>query len=283
MSSAIMFVRQYVAAVLLGTISIVAHSSLQVETAARLSPAAVMHNPSAQTQHSAAELFFRLIEHNHWQRARLDRFSVVRTYTVEDDKGKTLAEEVAVMEYKAPGTKTFTTTSANGSTFIRGHVFKQLMKREAERESSRQDRDISITPLNYDFEMLGQEQVGSTCCTVVHAIPKRKESDLFEGKIWIDDQDFAIVKVAGHLAKSPSFWIKRVDFVRQYQKINGFWLPIREQSIAKVKIYGTKTLTIGYQDYKVSEVGADQALLTNAVGVHMKWYRRHLIVLAPVQ
>jgi hypothetical protein len=59
---------------------------------------------------------------------------VVRAYKVEDEKGKTLAEEVAVMEYKAPGTKTFTTTSANGSAFIRGHVFMQLMKREAGRE-----------------------------------------------------------------------------------------------------------------------------------------------------
>ena len=107
MSSAIMFVRQYVAAVLLGTVSILAHSSLQCETAARLSETAVMHNPSAQTQYNAAELFSRLIEHNRWQKARLDRFSVVRTYKVEDDKGKTLAEEVVVMEYKAPGTKDF--------------------------------------------------------------------------------------------------------------------------------------------------------------------------------
>ena len=131
--------------------------------------------------------------------------------------------------------------------------------------------------------MLGKEQIGSTYCSVVHAIPKRKESYLFEGKIWIDDQDFAIVKVAGHLAKSPSFWIKSVDFVRQYQKIDGFWLPTNERSIAKVKIFGTNTLTIDYQDYKVSEVGAVRALLTNAVGVHMKWYRRPIIVLAPPQ
>lgn len=82
-----------------------------------------------------------------------------------------------------------------------------------------------ITPDNYAFEMLEQERVGSTYCAVVHAIPKRKETYLFEGKIWIDDQDFAIVKITGHLAKSPSVWIKRVDFVRQYQKIDGFWFP----------------------------------------------------------
>ena len=169
MSSPVMFVRHYVAAVLFGAISVVVLSSPQFVKAARLSGAAVMHNPSAQTQYSAAELFSRVIEHNHWQKAHLDRFSVVRTYKVEDDKGKTLAEEVAFMEYKAPATKTFTTTSANGSAFIRGHVFMQLMKREAGREKARQDRDSSITPDNYDFEPLGQERVGSAYCIVVHA------------------------------------------------------------------------------------------------------------------
>jgi len=141
--------------------------------------------------------------------------------------------EVVVMEYKTPAAKTFTTTSAHGSAFKRGHVFKQLMKREAKRARGHHDQDSSITPDNYAFEMLGQERVGSISCTVVHAIPKRRDTYLFEGEIWINDQDFAIVKAAGHLAKSPSHWIKRVAFVRQYQKIDGFWLPLREQPIAR--------------------------------------------------
>jgi hypothetical protein len=112
-----------------------------------------------------------------------------------------LAEEVVVMEYKTPRTKTFTTISATGSAFIRAYVFKQLMKREAGR-AGRQERQSAITPDNYAFETLGEERIGSTYCSVVHAIPKRTETYLFEGKIWIDDQDFAIVKVAAILPKA---------------------------------------------------------------------------------
>ena len=268
MRSAVMFVRQRLVAVsLLGAMSIATVPRPEFEIVESSTKAVVTLNSSAQDQYNAAELFSRLKEHNGWQKAHIDRFSVVRTYTVEDNNGKTLAEEVVVMEYKTPGTKTFRTTSANGSTFIRSHVFKQLMKREAGRATGRQDRDSSITPDNYTFETLGNERIGSTYCSVVHAIPKRKETYLFEGKIWIDDQDFAIVKVTGHLAKSPSFWITSVDFVRQYQKIDGFWLPQIERSIAKVRIYGTRILTIDYRSYTVNGVFGVRTFLPNVAGV----------------
>jgi len=74
-----------------------------------------------------------------------------------------------------------------------------------------------------------------------------KEKYLFEGKIWIDAQDFAIVKIAGHPAKKPSFWINRADFVRQYQRIDGFWLPFRDETSVEVKIYGRRVFTVDHQ------------------------------------
>ena len=278
-----MLVRQCLAAVsLLAAMSIATLSGPEFEFVENSTKAAVTLNSSAQDQYNAADLFYRLEEHNGWQKAHIDRFSVVRTYTVEDDKGKTLAEEVVVMEYKTPGTKTFRTTSANGSAFIRGHVFKQLMKREAGRATGRHRRDGSVTPNNYTFETLGKERIGSAYCFVVHAIPKRKETYLFEGKIWIDDQDFAIVKVAGHLVKSPSFWITSVEFLRQYQKIDGFWLPQTERSIAKVRIYGTRILTIDYRNYTVDSVAGVQTFFGNVASVQQGKYLPHTISSASI-
>jgi hypothetical protein len=61
-----------------------------------------------------------------------------------------------------------------------------------------------------------------------------------------------IVKITGHLAKSPSFWIKRVDFLRTYQKIDGFWLLSREEAVSVIRIFGKETLTIDYQNYAVN-------------------------------
>ena len=253
MRSAMVFLKRFLTGMsLLGTMSIGALPSYPCETVVKLAVTAVPVNSSAREQYSTADFCSRLIERHHWQEARLDRLSVVRTYKVKNDKDQTLAEEVVVMEYRAPKTKTFTATSGKGSGFIRRHVFQRLMQTEAKRARANKDPDSLITLENYTLEIIGKDRIGSSHCSVVHAIPKRKETDLFEGKIWIDEQDFAIVKITGRLAKSPSFWIKRVDFVRNYQKIDGFWLLSREEAVSVVRIYGKEALTIDYQDYTVN-------------------------------
>ena len=139
------------------------------------------------------------------------------------------------------------------------HVFQRLMESEKERLRANKDPDSLITPQNYSFEIVGTENIGTSHCSVVHAFPKYKRTDLFEGKIWIDDKDFAIVKIAGHLAKSPSFWIKQVDFLRNYQKVNGFWLVSREEAVSAIRIFGKETLTIDYQNYTVNGAEALQS------------------------
>jgi hypothetical protein len=65
-------------------------------------------------------------------------------------------------------------------------------------------------------------------------------------------QDFAVVRIAGHPAKKLSFWIEQADFVREYQRINGFWLPQKDETFVRVRMYGRKVLTIEHQDYTVT-------------------------------
>lgn len=202
------------------------------------------------------ELFSRLHERHDWQQSHLSEFSVVRTYTVRNQKREVVAQEVVTMKYSPQGTKVFTVVSTKGSGFVRTHVFQPLMAREAARTRDRNDSDALITSENYKFEITGKEQVGTYECIVVHAIPRHKKSDLFEGEIWIDSRDFGIVKIKGHLAKSPSFWIKRVDFERQYEKISGFFVLLRETAAANIRIYGRRTLTVDYQEYAFSDIHA---------------------------
>ena len=217
--------------------------------------AATAQSSSVPGQLTDEELFSRLHRHHDWQQTHLREFSVVRTYTVRNEKGVTTAQEVVTMKYSPPGTKSFTVVSAKGSRFVRTHVFRPLMAREAARTKSRIDSDAPITPENYRFEITGKEQVGSYECIVVHAVPKHKKTYLFEGTIWIDSQDFAIVKIKGHLAKTPSFWIKRVEFERQYEKIGRFFVLLREIAAADIRIYGRRTLTVDYKEYAFSRTG----------------------------
>jgi hypothetical protein len=176
---------------------------------------------------------------------------VARTYQVKNDKGKVRAESQIVLQYRAPATKEFKIVSEKGSGFVRKRVFKGLLESEIETAAGRSRHDSSITPTNYTFELLGEEDVDGYHCFVVRAIPKRKDKYLFDGKIWIETDDFAIVKIAGQPAKNPSFWIKRVEFVRRYQKIGEFWLPLKDESMTQVRIFGTNILTIDYANYEI--------------------------------
>ncbi len=207
------------------------------------------------------ELFQKLLEHNHMRDLRLEHYSAVRTYQVTNTQGKVYAQEVVRVEYRAPEHKTFTIDSEEGSRMVRELVLKRLIESESETSSGSAHRDSSIKPANYDFKLLGEQDVGSSHCLVVEAVPKRKDKYLFEGRIWIDAKDYAIVRIAGQPAQRLSFWITRADFVRQYQKIGDFWLPQRDETLVHIRLNGNKALIIDHCDYTIdslAETGTQQ-------------------------
>jgi hypothetical protein len=198
-----------------------------------------------------AQLFAELSAHNERRSAALLEYTAVRTYQVTDLKGKVHAQEIGRMEYRAPDKKTFAVTSEAGSALVRHLALNPLIDSEIRAAAGKEHHDSAITPTNYTFELLGEQQVGPYRCFVAHAVPKRVDKYLFEGKVWIDTQDYAVVRIEGHPAANLSFWIKRADFVRQYHKVDGFWLPERDETFVHVRLYGKKVLTIDHRDYAV--------------------------------
>jgi hypothetical protein len=204
-----------------------------------------------------SQLFAELDARNELRKSALQDYTVQRTYQVVDLNGKIHAEEIGQMQFRAPDQKTFVATSATGSGLIRRMALNPLISTEIEAAAGKVHHDSSISPANYSLQLLGEQQVGPYHCFVAQAVPKRKEKYLFEGKLWIDVDDYAIVRIEGHPARKLSFWIERADFVRQYQKIDEFWLPEKDQTLVQVRMYGKKVLTIEHQNYVVN-AGQDQ-------------------------
>ena len=199
-----------------------------------------------------AQILAELLAHNDLRKTALADYSALRTYQVVDLKGKVHAEEIGRMEFRAPDKKTFVVASETGSGLIRHLALNPLISSEIETAAGKEHHDSAIAPDNYTLTLLGEQQVGPYRCFVMQAAPKRKDKYLFEGKLWIDVEDYAVVRIEGHPAKKLSFWIERADFVRQYQKIGGFWLPQRDETFVQVRLYGKKVLTIDHQDYVVN-------------------------------
>ena len=201
-------------------------------------------------------LFERLVQSNQARDGRLRQYSAVRSYKVTSDTGKVYAEQIVRMDYQAPDHKSFRTISEEGSGLVRSLVLKRLIESESETSSGTAHRDSSIRPANYQFRPIGEQDVGPYHCLVAEATPRRKDKYLFEGRVWIDVQDYAIVRIAGHPAKSLSFWITRADFVREYQKLDNFWVPAKDETSVHVRLYGNKILTIDHNNYVINQTNS---------------------------
>ncbi len=255
--------RFFIVAVLLSFLSTALLPIHQPVQAAAGSQLALVSHPSI-TGITGDLLLAKLLEHNRRREAGLRQYSVPRTYRVQNDKGKVSAEVQVILHYRAPGTKEFKIVAKKGAGLIHTRVFKPLMESEVETAAGRNRQDSAISPHNYTFHLLGEEDVNGYHCFAVQAIPKRDDTYLFKGKIWIHATEFAVVQIAGQPAKSPSFWINRVDFVRRYQKLGEFWLPLKDESITQVKVAGKNILTIDYAHYEIARVGVAVPLVSPA-------------------
>jgi hypothetical protein len=198
---------------------------------------------------AANEIVSKVLAENKRRNERLLSYSVTRRYEIRTREGKLAAQTVVQMEYRTPDVKTFEKTSEKGSGIVRRLVFDRLMDSESESSTGKQHQDSALTPANYEFHFAGQEEIGPYHCFVLEVLPRRKDKYLFEGRIWIESHDFAVAKIEGHPAKKPSFWINQADFVRQYQKVDEFWLPLRDETQVEVKVYGKRDLTIEHGPY----------------------------------
>jgi hypothetical protein len=199
-----------------------------------------------------SQVLAELAIHNEERKAALHDYTVLRTYQVVDLKGKVHAEEIGRMEFLSPDKKAFTVTSESGSGLVRHMALNPLINSEIEAAAGKEHHDSAISTDNYSLNLLGEQQLGPHRCFIAEAVPKRKAKYLFEGRIWIDANDYSVVRIEGHPATKLSFWIQRADFVRQYQKVDRFWLPEMDQTLVQVRLYGKKILKIEHRNYVVN-------------------------------
>jgi outer membrane lipoprotein-sorting protein len=212
----------------------------------------------ARAEVTPEQIFTELVRHNELRNEALRSYSAVRSYAVTDPKGKVHAQKTVRLDYHAPDSKSFVTISENGSAVVRHLVLNRLMESETETASGKSHKDSTISPANYKFSLLGEEDLGPSHCFVLQATPTRSDKYLFDGKVWIDTQDYAVVQIVGHPAKKLSIWVDKADFVRRYQKIGDFWLPLKDETSVHVRFYGRKILTIDHGRYTINDAKAEQ-------------------------
>lgn len=193
-----------------------------------------------------------------------------RRYVLENHKFNKRAEMLVSVKCDADGTKHFQVVSEQGWKSANKRVLRKMLESETETSSSEIRPTTVLSPQNYLFQMLGSEPVESRPAYVILVTPKRHDRYLFEGRIWVDAQDFALVRVEGKPAKNPSFWTRSVKFVHSYRKFGDFWYPLSTESVTEARIFGKTEVTIGYFDYQPNSAAVpstpDKAYMTHIGG-----------------
>lgn len=204
---------------------------------------------------SADEVVDNLTRKNEERARALVRSEATRVYRLEYHgfPGDREAEMTVEATYNSPSTKEFKVVSQNGSRLIVDRVFKKLL--ESEKEAA-QPAISALTQLNrdnYEFELIDYETSETSGQYVFRVNPKFISKYVYRGKVWVDETDYAVTRIEAQPAQKPSFWTKKTEIRHEYKKVQGFWLPARNESVSEIRLGGRATLTIEYRDYRVTD------------------------------
>ncbi len=221
--------------------------------------------PGAGTQESlpvlsAEQITQHMQQRNEFRAASLQSYESRRVMTLAY-KGKLTdkqASETVQMTYTAPSSKQFVILSAVGSPLLRDSVFQRAM--DSEQEAATRG-DTNLNPANYEMKLIGTDHLPEGTCYVLTVSPRHSNRFTFQGRIWVQGTDFAVVRIEAEPMETPSFWVKNGEFQTDYVKVGGFWFPARTVSTSHVRLGGNATLTIQYGSYHLLSVKPVQIAL----------------------
>ena len=198
---------------------------------------------------SASDVVAQLTERDAERQAALSGYTATRRYTLDiKSRHASMTVHVAVND----GIKKFAIVDESGSGTVRKHVLHKILKEESAASVPQMRDQSKISPENYLFRSAGVEMVNGRRTYVLDLEPKKESRYLIAGRIWVDAEDDAVMRVEGKPAKNPSFWTKSVHFVHEYKKNGLFWFPVSNRSETDARIFGRADLVIEYFDYAVN-------------------------------
>ena len=154
--------------------------------------------------------------------------------------------------YQAPKTLEFKPLAFTGDGFVKGNVMHRLMQAEVDHVEKQRGTETALSSQNYKFSYKGLEKLDGAPVHVFHVKPRQKRQGLFKGKVFLDPYSGSLRRAEGKLVKSPSFFIKKVEFVNDYMDVGEFTFPVRIQSEAKVRLIGRAIVRIFTGDYQAA-------------------------------
>ena len=186
--------------------------------------------------------------------ARFRSYIVTRDYMLfGKERTKTKSHVVADISFVPPSTKKYTIQKAIG-TSLGETIVRRMLKSEVDIAKDYASTDFS--PGNYDFRFILEENIGGQRRYVLELLPKRKDRNLLQGKIWVDAGTYLPQRFEGEPVKPPSWWLRRLHIELSYGEVGGMWLQTALEATATVRILGPHTMVSRDVNYQLSDLVA---------------------------
>ena len=171
-------------------------------------------------------------------------YRALRRLEAQNAKFKQSAWMLAWTEYDHVNGFRYQIVDEGGSGYIRSKVLRAALEGERKIWADHEPQKSSFNHDNYLFDDGVSAPDG---LATVGVRPKRKDVLLVEGAIFVQPSDGELSRIEGKLSKTPSFWTRRVDVVRRYERKGGVRVPISIESVANVLIAGRSTFKMTYE------------------------------------
>jgi outer membrane lipoprotein-sorting protein len=203
---------------------------------------------------TAEEVVAHMVRRNLERARALDAYQGTRIYRLEyrGFPGSRSAEMTVDVKYRSPGTKEFSIRSQKGSQLVIDRVFQRMLQSEKEALTQENQSRVALNTDNYRFALAGYQSAPTGPSYILSVEPITNDKLLYRGRIWVDAEDFAVVRIEAVPAKNPSFWTKDTKIEQVYAKVGDFWLPVSNRSSSSIRLGGRASFSIDYQDYQIT-------------------------------
>jgi hypothetical protein len=159
------------------------------------------------------------------------------------------------------GKITYKALGFSGDTTVKQEVIARYLSLENDGHDA---SAIAVTPANYKFQLKAKLTQGGRTIDIFQLNPKKNRVGLFKGELWLDADSGMPVKMSGRWVKSPSVFVKKVEFVQEFALLNGVSLPSHIESTVDTRVAGRAELSINFTNFAPLDDG-DSADILNVV------------------
>lgn len=152
--------------------------------------------------------------------------------------------------FVAPRSLKYRPISYTGDTFVKSNVITRVLQSEVDFVEKGDPSQTALSSANYKFSYKGEQQLDGHLAHVYQVKPRHKRTGLFKGHIYLDAQTGNLLRSEGFVERSPSFFVRKIEFVQDCVSVDNFTFPLHLHTTARARILGKVVLDIYHRDYQ---------------------------------